>query len=65
MAPGDRAEPPFRIQDGFPISCNFGEAAKWTGESTKPSVINEALKEIMKNRIRIDSQEWRGKLNWR
>ncbi|MDR1220526.1 MAG: type II toxin-antitoxin system VapB family antitoxin [Treponema sp.] len=29
------------------------EAMKWTGESTKTSVINEAIKEIIKNRKRL------------
>jgi Arc/MetJ family transcription regulator len=39
------------------------EAMKWTGESTKTSVINEALKEIIKNRKRLRLVEMAGKIN--
>jgi Arc/MetJ family transcription regulator len=39
------------------------EAMKWTGESTKTSVINEALKEIIKNRKRLGLVEMAGKVN--
>jgi hypothetical protein len=35
---------------------------KWTGESTKTSVINEALKEIIKNRKRLRLVEMAGKV---
>jgi Arc/MetJ family transcription regulator len=38
------------------------EAMKWTGESTKTSVINEALKEIIKNRKRLRLVEMAGKV---
>jgi Arc/MetJ family transcription regulator len=38
------------------------EAMKWTGESTKTSVINEALKEIIKNRKRLGLVEMAGKV---
>jgi Arc/MetJ family transcription regulator len=38
------------------------EAMKWTGENTKTSVINEALKEIIKNRKRLRLVEIAGKV---
>jgi Arc/MetJ family transcription regulator len=38
------------------------EAMKWTGERTKTSVINEALKEIIKSRKRLRLIEMAGKV---
>ncbi|MDR1278486.1 MAG: type II toxin-antitoxin system VapB family antitoxin [Treponema sp.] len=38
------------------------EAMKWTGASTKTSVIHEALKEIIKNRKRLRLVEMAGKV---
>ncbi|MDR1216051.1 MAG: type II toxin-antitoxin system VapB family antitoxin [Treponema sp.] len=38
------------------------EAMKWTGESTETSLINEALKEIIKNRKRLRLIEMAGKV---
>jgi Arc/MetJ family transcription regulator len=40
----------------------LNEAMKWTGETTKTSVINEALKEIIKNRKRLRLVEMAGKV---
>jgi Arc/MetJ family transcription regulator len=40
------------------------EAMKWTGKSTKTSVINEALKEIIKNRKRLRLVEMAGKIKF-
>jgi Arc/MetJ family transcription regulator len=38
------------------------EAMKWTGESTKTSVINEALKQIIQNKKRLGLIEMAGKV---
>ncbi|MDR1932437.1 MAG: type II toxin-antitoxin system VapB family antitoxin [Spirochaetales bacterium] len=38
------------------------EAMKWTGESTKTAVINEALKQIIQNRKRLRLIEMAGKV---
>jgi Arc/MetJ family transcription regulator len=43
-------------------STLLDEAMKWTGESTKASVINEALKEIIRNRKRLRLVEMAGKV---
>jgi Arc/MetJ family transcription regulator len=40
----------------------LNEAMKWTGGTTKTSVINEALKEIIKNRKRLKLVEMAGKV---
>ena len=41
----------------------LADAMKWTGETTKTAVINEALKQIIKFKKRIKLVEFAGKLN--
>ena len=41
----------------------LADAMKWTGETTKTAVINEALKQIIKSKKRKKLVEFAGKLN--
>ena len=41
----------------------LADAMKWTGETTKTAVINEALKQVIKSKKRKKLVEFAGKLN--
>ena len=41
----------------------LADAMKWTGETTKTAVINEALRQVIKSKKRKKLVEFAGKLN--
>jgi len=41
----------------------LADAMKWTGETTKTAVINEALKQVIKSKKRKELVKFAGKLN--